>query len=123
MRSQEESLRDAIAKLKARLEAETAKSKEFGGKIKDALGQLQQECDAHDETKVTPNNAFKSSSFSSSSHPFRPSHPPESPSSSRLTPAPSPNSSGSCCRTNQTPHFSSPTAKFWRENSQKPKKN
>ncbi len=53
MRAQEQSLRDAVAKLKDRLETETAKSKEFGGKIKVSLEQLQEECSAHDETKVT----------------------------------------------------------------------
>jgi hypothetical protein len=52
MREQEQALRDLIAKLKERLDAETAKSKDLGGKIKATLGQLQDECSAHDETKV-----------------------------------------------------------------------
>ena len=52
MREQELALRDLISKLKERLDAETAKSKEFGGKIKSTLEQLQEECSAHDETKV-----------------------------------------------------------------------
>jgi hypothetical protein len=52
MREQELALRDLIAKLKERLDAETAKSKEFGGRIKSTLEQLQEECSAHDETKV-----------------------------------------------------------------------
>jgi hypothetical protein len=52
MREQEQTLRDLIAKLKDRLIAETAKSKEFGGKVKDALDQLQTECNSHDQTKV-----------------------------------------------------------------------
>jgi hypothetical protein len=47
MRAQEQALRDAIGKLKDRLEAETAKSKEFGGKLKVTLDQLQEECVAH----------------------------------------------------------------------------
>jgi hypothetical protein len=53
MRAQEQALRDAIGKLKDRLEAETAKSKEFGGKLKVTLDQLQEECGAHDNTKVS----------------------------------------------------------------------
>jgi hypothetical protein len=56
MREQELSLRDVIAKLKDRIEAETLKSKEYGGKIKTALEQLQEECSAHDDTKVTRSN-------------------------------------------------------------------
>ena len=49
-------MRDVIAKLKDRIEAETLKSKEYGGKIKTALEQLQEECSAHDDTKVNPSN-------------------------------------------------------------------
>ena len=56
MREQEQSLRDVIAKLKDRIEAESLKSKEYGGKLKTALEQLQEECSAHDDTKVTPPN-------------------------------------------------------------------
>jgi hypothetical protein len=56
MREQEQSLRHLVAKLKERLDDETAKSKDLGATIKAALGQLQDECSAHDETKVKQSN-------------------------------------------------------------------